>query len=273
LARPFDPEHYAYIVGYPQGDVRPNNNITRAEVATVFFRLLSNDIKSAYWTQSNPYTDVSSTNWFNSSVSVMNSINILKGYSDGTFKPNSTITRGELAAVAARFAREMEGVSTSDNGLSFSDISGHWAEGDIMFAAQVGWIRGYADGTFKPNEPITRAEFVTLANRMLGRVPKSMSDIDQDWAKLWPDNTNREAWFYTDIQEASNSHAYDYYFGDYVLGLDFEYERWTGFLATPDWVSIDRIAANTGVWTYQEPISWQIGERVPDEEPPEPEDD
>lgn len=234
---PFIADHLAYIIGYPEGDVRPNNNILRSEVATVFFRLLTEQMRADHWTQSNPYPDVSTGQWFNNAISVMSSMGIVKGCSDGTFQPNAAITRAELAAIAARFAKLMDMAPTND--LIFSDVAGHWAQADIQYAAAIGWVNGYPDGMYRPEQNITRAEFMTLVNRMLGRAPETAEDLLHDDMVIWADNADVNAWYYLAVQEATNSHKPEYKTGRFVPGLKFEYERWTEMTTTPDWSKLE----------------------------------
>jgi len=252
-------DHVAYIIGYPEGDVRPLQDISRAEVATVFFRLLTDEVRAMYWTQENLFPDVEMGHWYNNAVSVMFEMGIVNGYPDGTFNPNGAITRGELAAIAARFARAMGTMGA--NSVSFSDIAGHWAENDIMHAALIGWVNGYPDGTYRPDQPITRAECMTLVNRMLERIPKTAEDVDRVWAKQWPDNADTSVWYYIAVQEATNSHLFDYYMiqldpddEDYdfedgdgnrfryelVESLYLPYETWTEPMENRDWYALER---------------------------------
>jgi hypothetical protein len=236
----FIDEHFAYIVGYPDGTVRPESSVTRAEVTTVFFRLLTDAVRDANWASSNNYSDVQGSEWFNNAVSTMSKMHIVNGYSDGTFKPNGYITRAELAAIAARFARQTE--ATVTNGSSFTDISDSWAELDILYAASVGWVNGYPDGTFKPERPITRAEFMALVNRMLERAPEFESDIitspPQEWLRLWSDNADSSTWYYLDVQEATNSHYYVRK-STTVPNLSFKYETWTALREPRDWTELE----------------------------------
>ncbi|MCL2152523.1 MAG: InlB B-repeat-containing protein, partial [Oscillospiraceae bacterium] len=241
---PFDPfisDHVAYIIGYPEGGVRPGNNVTRAEVATVFFRLLTDLERSQNWTQVNNFTDVIASNWFNNAVSVMSNMGILNGYEDGTFRPNGAITRAELATIAARFARMMNLEGDSD--ISFTDVSGHWAQEDILYAAMIGWVNGYPDETFRPNQPITRAEFMTLVNRMMKRAPQSVDDLLVDDMVIWSDNMDPEVWYYLAVQEATNTHLPEYK-EEQVPDLGFEYEKWVEMLENPDWAMLEKEWAN-----------------------------
>jgi len=233
----FVSDHVAYIIGYPNGNIQPGATITRAEVATVFFRLLEDRLRMENWKQENVFPDVSSSNWFNNAISVMSSMSIVNGYEDGTFKPNSAITRAELATIVARFGRAMN--MKGDNEYRFTDISGHWAQEDIIFAALIGWVNGYPDWTFKPNQPISRAEFMTLVNRMLERIPQTLDDLLPDEMVTWPDNTNTEAWFYLAVQEATNSHepgSKD----ELITRLMFKYEFWSKMLENPDWALLEK---------------------------------
>jgi hypothetical protein len=241
---PFIDEHIAYIIGYPQGDVRPGRDITRAEVATVFFRLLTEDQRNANWTQSNSFSDVGAGEWYNTAVSVMSGMGIVNGYPDGTFRPNASIKRAELATIAARFADKME--TSQTNNLSFSDIAGHWAEDNINRAASIGWVNGYGDGKFRPDQNITRAEFMTLVNRMLRRVPETGEDLLPSEMIVWSDNANTEIWYYLAVQEATNSHVSQYK-DKPVPGMQFNYEHWIEMLPNPDWAALERTwaAANT----------------------------
>ena len=205
-------DHDAYVQGYPDGRVKPQNNITRAEVATIFYRLLTDDARDYYYSTDSGFSDVKPGDWYNTAVSTMVQAGILNGYSDGTFKPNASITRAEFATIAARFLSNP--YSLKDR---FTDTEGHWAEVYINRAAEVGWINGYTDGSFKPDQAITRAEAVTLVNNVLGRAPHA--DYMLDDMVTWPDNP-KSAWFYEDIQEATNSH-------DYRWNSGKRYEIWT----------------------------------------------
>ena len=241
----FIEEHPAYIIGYPDGEVKPGNNISRAEVATVFFRLLTEKVRNDNWKVTNDFPDALDGIWYNNAVSTISNMGIITGYPDGTFRPSASITRGELAAIAARFADQMGSVET--NQRTFSDIDGHWAEEYILKAASVGWIKGHDDGTFRPNDPITRAEFMTLANRMLERAPELVSDIileadgeEAEWLRVWSDNANKNAWYYLDVQEATNSHDYIRKEDNFVPDLNFEYETWVALLPPRDWAALEK---------------------------------
>lgn len=218
-------DHYAYIIGYTDGLVHPEANITRAEVATIFFRLMTDEFRMEHWATENSFPDVQAKNWFNNGVSTSAKAGIIKGYEDGSFRPNRNITRAEFAAIAARFLSDEVNLP-----VSFSDISGHWAENEINRAVKAGWIKGYTDGTFRPDQPITRAEAVTLINRMLDRTPDK-DHLLPDMIR-WPDNTE-DKWYYAAMQEATNSHDYE------RLEMDVT-EDWTELLENRDWVQLEK---------------------------------
>ena len=219
-------DHYAYIAGYTDGTVRPDGNITRAEVATIFFRLMTDEYRETCWSTSSGFTDVTAANWYNNAISTTANAGWVSGYPDGTFRPDAYITRAEFATIAARFLSDVYGGTSM-----FTDITGHWAEDYINRAAAAGWINGYADGTFRPNAYITRAEAVTLINRMLDRAPDA-NHLLADMVR-WPDNPET-AWYYADIQEATNSH-------DYTRAGTGNYEVWTELLANRDWAALEEI--------------------------------
>ena len=219
-------DHFAYIVGYPDGNVKPGGNITRAEVATIFFRLLTEEVRTANSTQSNSLSDVTRGQWFNHAVSTLSSMGIVKGHNDGTFAPNAPITRAEFAAIAARFDDK-----NTDTSSKFTDIASHWAKNEIGIAANKGWINGYPDGTFRPNQYITRAEAMTLVNRVLNRLPENSSDLLDSMIK-WPDNSDASAWYYLAVQEATNSH--------YYKTKENKFEKWTELRKTRDWTELEK---------------------------------
>ena len=213
-------DHFAYVVGYSDGTVRPNANISRAEVATIFFRLLKSDIRDGNLTADNEFSDVSDGQWHNKAVSTMAKLGIVKGRRADSFDPDASITRAEFAAICARFSTR-----TVENSGSFSDISGHWAENEIERAAAFGWISGYPNGTFRPDARITRAEAMTMINRVLCRMPQSESDL-LDSMVTWPDNKPSD-WHYLAVQEATNSHDFN---RQGEVG-----ESWTKLTSVPDW--------------------------------------
>ena len=218
-------DHYAYIVGYPDSTVRPQNGITRAEVATIFFRLLTDETRNANSTKSNSYSDVAAGAWYNHAVSTLSAMGIVKGDSHGKFNPNAPITRAEFAAIAARFDDK-----ANTTAVDFSDIASHWAKNEISAAANNGWINGYTDGTFRPNNKITRAEAMTLVNRVLNRLPENSSDLLDSMIK-WPDNSDVSAWYYLAVQEATNSH--------YYKTKENKFEKWSKLRETRDWTELE----------------------------------
>ena len=220
-------DHYAYIIGYGNNDVRPQNNITRAEVATIFFRLLTDETREANMTKSNGYNDVKDGDWFCCAVSTLSKMGIIKGYEDGSFKPNDPISRAEFAAIAARF--DPDGDKTP---ASFFDVTSHWAKDEISIAANHGWIKGYEDGSFKPDQKITRAETMTLVNRVLNRLPEAKDDLHKDM-KTWVDNMDETAWYYLAVQEATNSHYFKNKTGT-------KFEQWTDLRDTRDWSELEK---------------------------------
>ena len=219
-------DHYAYIVGYPDKTVRPQNGITRAEVATIFFRLLTDETRNANSTKSNSYSDVAAGAWYNHAVSTLSAMGIVKGDSQGKFNPNAPITRAEFAAIAARFDDK-----ANTTAVDFSDIASHWAKDEISAAANNGWINGYTDGTFRPNNKITRAEAMTLVNRVLKRLPETAEDLHNDMIK-WSDNSDTSAWYYLAVQEATNSHYYDL--------KENKHEKWSKLRETRDWTELEK---------------------------------
>ena len=218
--------HYGYIIGYPDGTIQPEGNITRAEVATIFFRLLTNESRTQVWSTENNFSDVAKEAWYNNAISTLSNCRIINGYPDGTFKPGGSITRAEFATIAVRF------ITTDPNSYEgedkFSDISDTWARGYINLAAELGLINGYEDGTFRPEQPITRAEAMTIINRLLKRAPEKDHMLD-DMIK-WPDNSDTSVWYYEAVQEATNSHIYNK--GDY--------ETWTEMLEMRDWAALEK---------------------------------
>ena len=219
-------DHYAYIVGYPDSTVRPQNGITRAEVATIFFRLLTDETRNANSTKTNSYSDVAAGAWYNHAVSTLSAMGIVKGDSQGKFNPNAPITRAEFAAIAARFDDK-----ANTTAVDFSDIASHWAKNEISAAANNGWINGYTDGTFRPNNKITRAEAMTLVNRVLKRLPETAEDLHNDMIK-WSDNSDTSAWYYLAVQEATNSHYYDI--------KENKHEKWSKLRKTRDWTELEK---------------------------------
>ena len=226
-------DHYGYVIGYPDGTVQPGGSITRAEVATIFFRMLTDSSRTEFWSQTNSFSDVPSTAWYNNAVSTLTKAGIIAGYEDGTFQPNATITRAEFATIAVRFFE-----ASYDGKDFFTDIDGHWAQKYINDAANAGLVNGYEDGTFGPNKAITRAEAMTLVNRALDRHP----DADHFLKDMitWPDNSDTTAWYYEDVQEATNSH-------EYTMKTNTDktkYEVWTKMLEMRDWKAFEAAWSN-----------------------------
>lgn len=224
-------DHVAYIIGYEDGTVRPGANITRAEVATIFFRLLADETRESYWSQSSGFTDVASGAWYNNAVSTLTRAGILDGYEDGSFRPNASITRAEFTKIAVSFFKHAGGASANP----FNDVpESAWYAEFVKAAAELGLIDGYEDGTFRPNAPITRAEACTIVNRTLGRAPDKDNLLPEHEMLTWPDNS-RDAWYYAQIQEATNSHDYQW------LGA---IELWTAKLAERDWDALEKEWSN-----------------------------
>ena len=236
-------DHYGYIIGYPvdyytgektndqtRMPVKPEGNITRAEVATIFFRMLTDESRAEFWSQTSSYSDVEADDWFNNAICTLSNAGIINGYNDGTFKPNGKITRAEFATIASRF------FEYADENIEnpFSDVEeGAWYYKYIMAASDMGLINGYPDGTFGPEKLITRAEAVTIVNRTLDRHP------DQDHflkdMLVWVDNMDTSKWYYEDMQEATNSHEYE------MKGSgDNKYENWTKMLPIRDWAAFEK---------------------------------
>ena len=235
-------DHYGYIIGYPvdyytglptedqtKKPVKPQGNITRAEVATIYFRMLTDESRNHFWSQDSGYPDVALADWFNNAIATLSNGGIISGYPDGTFDPNGYITRAEFAVIAARFFdMDYQGEDL------FPDIDGHWAQDYINQAAEDGFIEGYPDGTFGPDKYITRAEAVTLVNRTLDRHPDPDHFLED--MLVWPDNLDTEQWYYADMQEATNSH-------EYQVKKDAqgnEYEVWTKVLPVRDWEAFEK---------------------------------
>lgn len=215
-----DSDHFAYVIGYMDGNVRPYGLISRAETTTIFFRLLKDSVRDGNLLTSNTYTDVADDYWANTAISTMTGLGIVQGRSTTTFDPKAPITRAQFAAICARFD-----TGKSNGEQTFSDISGHWAEKYIQRAAELGWIKGFEDGTFRPDTYITRAQAMTMINRVLNRIPEDESDL-LPGMNVWPD-CNPGDWFYLAVQEATNSHDFEHKAGNY--------ETWTKLMKNPDW--------------------------------------
>ena len=218
-------DHFNYIIGTPEGLSLPTANVTRAEVATIFFRLMTDDARAKFDSLDNNFSDVAKGQWYNRAISTLANAGIIKGDPAGTYRPGDPITRAEMATIIARFGDFKEG------GKTFNDISGHWAQKYIELAASNGWINGNPDGTFKPNNNITRAETVAMINRVLDRQTKDVSDLlPVSQMTNWSDNMDTAKWYYRDMQEATNNHKAE------RVG-NSEYEKWTEKLPDIDWAS------------------------------------
>ena len=219
-------DHFAYVIGYPDGGVHPHATITRAETATIFFRLLTEKTRKDNLTKYHSFRDVPQGAWYYAAVATMAKLKIITGYPDGTFQPDAPVTRAEFAAIAARFDEK-----SARTTASFRDIYGHWAERYISRSAELGWIRGYTDNTFRPDQSITRAEAMALINRVLNRNPESKDDLLRSM-NIFNDNLDTAKWYYLDVQEAANSH-------DFIRKAN-GYEMWKKLRADPDWKALER---------------------------------
>ena len=197
-------DHFAFINGYPDGSVQPEGNVTRAETAAILYRIMGDACQSYYKTNSSSYSDVARGDWYNTYVATLENAGVIVDTrTNGKFRPNDAITRAELASMIAQFAG-LESASAA----KFNDVgSRYWAAEEIAIAAKMGWINGYPDGSFRPDRNVTRAELMAMVNRALGRTPKSADDL-LSGMKTWRDNANVNAWYYLDVQEATNDHTY-----------------------------------------------------------------
>ena len=221
-------DHFSYAVGYSDGTVRPLNQISRAEVATIFFRLLTDETRDEYWSKTNSYTDVPADSWFNNAISTLSNMGIIDGYADGSFRPDAPITRAEFTKIAVSFFEYADYVYEN----TFTDVrSGSWYTQFIAAAVEIGLIEGYPDGTFRPDNYITRAEACTIVNRTLNRAPDEDHLLPESVMITWPDN-QPGTWYYADMQEATNSHDYDW------LG---SIEDWTEKLEERDWEALEKL--------------------------------
>ena len=234
-------DHFAYVIGYPDGTVRPGGNVTRAEVATIFFRMLKDDAREKYWKTDNRYSDVKSTDWFNNAISTLSNMGIIDGYPDGTFRPNAGITRAEFAKIAVSFFKDNVRETIGDR---FSDIHGKWYTEYVNLANELAIVNGYPDGTFRPDNKIIRAESMTIVNNTLRRTPCKEGLLPVSEMINWPDNA-ASAWYYEAVQEATNSH-------EYSRASTTAKEQWTKLLPVRDWAAFERAwstansAANPG---------------------------
>lgn len=234
-------DHFAYVIGYPDGTVRPDGNVTRAEVATIFFRMLKDDAREKYWKTDNRYSDVKSTDWYNNAISTLSNMGIIDGYPDGTFRPNAGITRAEFAKIAVSFFKDNVRETIGDR---FSDIHGKWYTEYVNLANELAIVNGYPDGTFRPDNKIIRAESMTIVNNTLRRTPCKEGLLPVSVMITWPDNA-ASAWYYEAVQEAANSH-------EYSRASTTAKEQWTKLLPVRDWAAFERAwstansAANPG---------------------------
>ncbi|MCL2569432.1 MAG: InlB B-repeat-containing protein, partial [Oscillospiraceae bacterium] len=250
---PLTEEHHAYLFGFGDETIRPDQNITRAEVATIFFRLIPDQFRAEKWVTSNDYSDIYGSEWHNNAISTMSNAGLFTGYLDGSFAPNKPITRSEFAAVAARFIE-----SDVDQLSLFSDVSGHWAERYINSIAQFDWVQGFGDGTFRPDDLITRAQVTAIVNRMLDRNIEHADDL-LDGMRTWSDNANPEAWYYLYMQAATNA-------ADYERKEDDTYIKWTAVWPPLDFTILERadaehhhIVSARAVWQQQKQDASSVG--------------
>ncbi|SHH12652.1 conserved repeat domain-containing protein/Listeria/Bacterioides repeat-containing protein [Anaerosphaera aminiphila DSM 21120] len=225
-------DHYAYMIGYPNGTVKPEGKITRAEVSTIFFRMMTDSSRNSNWSSINNYNDVGAETWYNNAISTLSNAKAVTGYPDGSFKPNAKITRGEFATMASRFLSDTSSLANN----KFTDVKGNWAENEINKLASLGLISGYTDGSFKPDQEITRAEAATLVNAVLERTPDKDHLLSN--MKTWTDNSNRNAWYYAQIQEATNSHTY-------TRASKTNIEIWKELLPVRDWAALEKARSST----------------------------
>jgi len=220
------------MIGFREdGTIRPSSSITRAAVATIFFRLVTDEFRAQVWSTENDFTDVHQGQWFNNAVSTMANANIISGMPDGSFQPNRPITRGEFAVLVSRFFE----FNYVDKPM-FSDVATHWAKNGINMLANAGLVHGYDDSTFKPDQNISRAEVAALINRALMRLPETTEDLLFGEMTVWPDNSNPNAWYYLYIQEATNSN-------EFVLKEDGIHKKWTAILPARPWHLLENIYA------------------------------
>ena len=245
-------DHFAYIIGRDDGLVHPEANITRAEVATIFFRMLTDEVRNQYWSKTNPYGDVKSTDWYNNAISTLTNLGVVNGMPDGNFHPQDNITRAEFATMAVRFFLITEDMSAQADEDAFDDIAGHWANKYINMAYLLDIIHGYPDGTYRPNNDIDRAEAMTIVNNTLRRTPcnEGIAPMeDREDFITWPDNMDKSKWYYAAVQEATNSHDYTYFTNRTDL---LTKELWQDILPVRDWAAFERAwsdansAANPG---------------------------
>ncbi|MCL2286421.1 MAG: S-layer homology domain-containing protein [Firmicutes bacterium] len=228
------------MIGFREdGTIRPQANMTRAEAATIFFRLISDQHRVTIWSQTNSFEDVQLERWFNNAVSTMERGGLFRGIPFGSeFRPNQAITRGEFAAMIVNYLGLGNATATNS---TFTDTEGHWAHNAINVAYRQGWINGFGDGTFRPDELITRAQVAALVNRALGRLPEFTSDLLPDMVR-WPDNANEDRWYFLYIQEATNSHFH-------VMKDCGVHETWTELIPPRNWRLLERPYSTPHVFT------------------------
>ena len=231
-------DHVGYLIGFTDGTIRPEDDISRAEVATIFFRLLTDEARETYWSQTNSYSDVAPDAWYNNAVSTLSNMGILDGYLDGTFRPDAPITRSEFTKIAVSFF-DYAAEEYSYEGW-FSDVQGReWFVEYLTAAIEYGLIEGMPDGTFRPLDNITRAEAATIVNRTLGREPHEDYLLSRREMITWPDNS-ASAWYYADMQEATNSHDYAWIVINEDEDDEMEVEEWTDKLDERDWAELEQ---------------------------------
>lgn len=231
-------DHVAYLIGYEDGTIRPEADITRAEVATIFFRLLEDEVRDANWSTTSGFPDVNQGDWFNTAVSTLTGMDIIIGYEDGTFRPNEPITRAEFVTIATRFYNHTAEYEPD----TFPDVDEDaWYADYIQAAVDMDLILGHGDGTFGPENPITRTETAAIVNRMLGRRPHEDHLLSEEVMNTWVDNANQDMWYYEDIQEATNTHTYEWIVVKDEPDEDYRtVECWQSKLPDPDWVEIEQ---------------------------------
>ena len=213
-----DESHWAYeaikelsddgiLVGYEDGTFRPDSDMTRAEAAAIFARLISEE-KGEQVSGKATFGDVSGSDWYAPELGYLEKYDIIKGYEDGTFRPDTPVTRAEFTAMTVRYYDLFNEVKYPANTTKYTDVNGSdWAVKDISFATSEKWLNGYADGTFKGDSNITRAEVVTVINRATGRTADE-DYINNNLSVLnkFTDLKNNSHWGYYAIMEAANTH-------------------------------------------------------------------
>jgi len=220
--------NFAFLLPDEHGRIRPNDYITRAEVVTIFFRMITDDNRTENWTQQNQFSDVQLNDWFNNAISTVANMRLIHGMPDGMFAPNRWITRAEFAAVVSRL---LDNSTTSQEDL-FTDVGDHWARHYINQIGSIGWVSGMGNGSFEPDRQLTRAEAAAIISRILDRHPQSEDDLLKDMTTS-VDNADKNAWYYLYIQEATNSNIS-------VKKSDGIYVSWTELVESPDWKALER---------------------------------